>query len=352
MVINDNAAYALKGRILKGKWEVTERIESKPGSTGGFFSVCYKVSDGENIAFLKAINFVAFFQIFKGRSIMDILAEQTNAFNFEKNLLLRCKSKNLSKVSTILDEGEEFVEGFTINNVPYLIFEMADGDLRSRITFNNEVELAWKLRSLHNVSIGLKQLHSVKIGHQDLKPSNVLLYETGITSKIGDLGRSLCDDIEAPHEELGNFTGDFSYAPPEFLYGFIEPDWNKRIRATDLYLFGSLVSFYFTGINMTALIGKNIDIQFRWDKWGGSFDGVKDYLVDAFYKSIAEVKASISNKNLGDEIATLLSISCYPYPSKRGHPRSISQLGSQYDFERIITKLDVLTRKAELDLWR
>jgi serine/threonine protein kinase len=235
--------------------------------------------------------------------------------------------------------------------VPYLIFEMAEGDLRSRITFNNNVELAWKLRSLHNVSIGLKQLHKIDIGHQDLKPSNVLLYEDGYTSKIGDLGRSLCRDIDAPHGGDGNFTGDFTYSPPEFLYRYIEPDWSKRIKATDLYLFGSLLTFYFTGTNMTALIGKNIDAQFRWDKWGGTFDDVKDYLVDAFFKSINEVKVSLPNKEIGDELGTLIQFCCYPYPEKRGHPKSIAQIGNQYDFERISSKLDLLARKAELNVW-
>ncbi|SDE21377.1 Protein kinase domain-containing protein [Mucilaginibacter pineti] len=347
----DNAAYALEGKLLKNKWKVKKRIEPKAGGTGGFFSVCYLVSDGDREAFLKAINFKAFFQLFSGRSIIEILSEQTNAFKFEKELLLRCKSKNLTKVSTILDEGEELVAGFTIANVPYLIFELADGDLRSRITFNNDVELAWKLSSLHNVSIGLKQLHGIDIGHQDLKPSNVLLYESGITSKIGDLGRSLCEHIDAPHEGDGNFTGDFSYAPPEFLYRFIEQDWSKKIRATDLYLFGSLVAFYFTGMNMTALIGKNIDRQFRWDKWGGSFDDVKDYLVDAFYKSINEIKAGISNTVLSDEIGKIIEMCCFPYPEKRGHPKSIKQKGNQYDFERITAKLDLLRKKAEMNVW-
>ena len=95
---NDNAAHALEGLTLKNKWKVIKRLEPKPGATGGFFSVCYIVSDGNSDAFLKAINFKAFFQMFKGRPIMDILSEQTNAFKFERDLLLRCKAKNLSKV--------------------------------------------------------------------------------------------------------------------------------------------------------------------------------------------------------------------------------------------------------------
>lgn len=246
----------------------------------------------------------------------------------------------------ILDEGEEHVEGHIIGNVPYLIFEMAEGDIRSHLTFSQDVDVIWKLRSLHDVAVGLKQLHSIEIAHQDLKPSNILLYEERGLSKIGDLGRSLCRDIQAPHEIDGDFTGDFTYAPPEFLYRYIDSNWNKRVKATDLYLFGSLVVFYFTGTNMTALIGKNMNSGFRWDHWNGTFEDVKDYLIDAFYKAIKEFKSSILNKNLADDLSFILEYCCFPYPDKRGHPKNTLSKINQYDFERIISTFDLLTRKA------
>ncbi len=352
----DNAAHSLVGRTLKGKWRVVKKVDAKENSTGGFFSVCYIVNDGEKDAFLKALNFQAFFQMFKGRPIVEILNEQTNAYKYERDLLLRCKNRGLSKVSMVLDEGEEIMDGFTIQNVPYLIFEMADGDVRSHMNFSKDVEISWKLNSLHNVSVGLKQLHGVEIGHQDLKPSNVLVYNEGLVSKIGDLGRSLCADMQAPHENDGDFPGDFNYAPPEFLYRHKELDWNFRIRSTDMYLFGSLVVFYFTGAIMTALIGKNLDPQFSWNKWRGSFPDVKDYLVDAFYKGLKEFKSNISDKELAEELGSIVEYCCYPIPEKRGHPKSIEistdrfgerkEYGNQFDFQRVVSKFDVLAKRA------
>lgn len=342
----DNAAYSLMGLTLKGTWKVIQRIEPTVGATGGFFSVCYVVENGHHKAFLKALNFKAFFQLFRGRPVVEILNEQTNAFKYEKELLLRCRSNRLSKVSAIIDEGEEFIDGFTISNVPYLIFEMAEGDVRSHMNFSKEVESAWKLKSLHDVAVGLKQLHGVDIGHQDLKPSNVLLYENGITSKIADLGRSLCANIRAPHENGGDFPGDFTYAPTEFLYRYIEPNWNKRIKATDMYLFGSLIVFYFTGANMTALIGKNINPSFRWDIWSGTFEDVRDYLIDGFYKALNEFKGSHTDTTLSKELAEVIEYCCFPIPEKRGHPKSIKEGHSQYDLQRVVSKLDILFRKV------
>jgi serine/threonine protein kinase len=342
----DNAAHALLGRQLKNDWTVTKKIEPKPGSTGGFFSVCYIVNNGEKDAFLKALNFNAFFQLFRGKSILEIINEQTKAYKFEKELLLKCKNNRLSKVSMIIDEGEEFINEYTISNVPYLIFEIADGDVRSHMNFSKDVDLAWKLKSLHDVAVGLKQLHGIEIGHQDLKPSNVLLYEKGIVSKVGDLGRSLCSDLDAPHDNGRDFPGEFTYAPPEYLYKYVEPDWNKRVRATDMYLFGSLVTYYFLGVNMTALIGKNLDPQFRWGQWGGSFNDVKDYLTDAFYKALKEFKSSLSNQELANELLEVLEYCCFPYPERRGHPKALNQIGNQFDFQRVVSKFDLLSKKA------
>jgi len=356
----DNAANSLLNKELPNNWKVIKKLEPKENSTGGFFSVCYIVNNGEKDAFLKAINFQAFFQMFKGKNIVEILSEQTNAFKYERDLLLRCKNSRLTKVSLVLDEGELFLEDFTIGNVPYLIFEMADGDVRTHMNFSRGVEVAWKLKSLHNVAVGIKQLHSIEIGHQDLKPSNVLVYDGGLTSKVGDLGRSLCSDIEAPHENDGDFPGDFSYAPPEFLYRYKNPDWNFRVRATDMYLFGSLVVFYFTGANMTALIGKNLDPVFSWNRWKGTFSEVQDYLIDAFFKALNEFKSNITDKVLAEEIEGIVEYCCFPVPEKRGHPKSLSQVtnrfgklndyGNQFDFQRVVSKFDLLSRKADMNL--
>ena len=146
--MQENAANALVGRQLKNGWKVTKRIEPKESSTGGFFSVCYIVSKDNKEAFLKALNFNAFFQLFRGKSVIEIIAEQTKAYQFEKELLLKCRNSKLSKVSLIIDEGEEFLDGFVISSVPYLIFEMASGDVRSFMNFSKDiVHVVWKLKS-------------------------------------------------------------------------------------------------------------------------------------------------------------------------------------------------------------
>lgn len=356
---NDIAAHALIGRNLKNNWRIVEKIDPKDNSTGGFFSVCYIVErqyvKDNNIliekAFLKALNFNAFFKMFPGQSIVKILQEQTNAFEFEKELLLRCKNNNLTKVSMILDEGEEFVEGFTIPNVPYLIFEIAEGDIRSNIKFSDNIEIAWKIKSLHDIAVGLDQLQKLQISHQDLKPSNVLLYNNSSVSKIGDLGRSLCLTIKAPHDDGISFTGQMNYSPPEFLYGYVQPDWNSRVNSTDMFLFGSLITYYFLGINMTALLFKHLDIRFRWTNFSGDFSQVKDYLTDAYHKSLDEITTNLENKMFSRDLIEIIEYCCKPIPEDRGHHKSINQIGNQYNFRRAVSKLDLIRRRAELNIY-
>lgn len=346
-----NAAHSLRGLVLNEKWKVLKKIESYPGATGGFFSVCYEVQNLENglIAFLKALNFEAFFQMFPGKNIVEILYEQTQAYKYERDILLLCKTKRLSKVATILDEGEAYLSSFTIPNVPFLIFELAEMDVRNKLSFAKDLDNAWKLQSLHDIAVGLRQLHSVKISHQDLKPSNVLLYHDSTISKIGDLGRSLCESIHAPHDN-GSFPGDFRYAPPELLYRYYIEDANIRKYATDCYLFGSLIVFYFIGLNMTSLLAKNINKDFKWTKWHGAYKEVQSYVLEAFELAINEFKSQIENETLQEELGKMVEYLCFPIPEKRGHPRTILLRGSSYNLERFIARLDYLSKKAKYKL--
>lgn len=342
------AAHSLVGQVLNEKWEVLKKIDSYPGSTGGFFSVCYEVRNVETgmIAFLKALNFEAFFQMFPGKNVVEILYEQTQAYKYERDILLLCKSKRLSKVATILDEGECYLSSFTISNVPFLVFELAEMDVRHKLSFARSLDTAWKLQSLHDIAVGLRQLHSTKITHQDLKPSNILLYHDSTISKIGDLGRSLCESIHAPHDN-GSFTGDFRYAPPELLYGYYLEDSSIRKYATDCYLFGSMIVFYFIGLNMTTLLAKNINSEFKWTKWRGAYKEVLAYVLEAFSLSMIEFKSQIENETLKEELGLMIEYLCFPVPEKRGHPRSLILRGNQFSLERFITRLDYLSKKAK-----
>ncbi len=342
--ISDNAAHNLLGKVLKTGWTVIEKITKRDNSTGSFFSICYKVEKENEICFLKAFDFSKFFSISESENVVDVMSEMIEAYKYERDLSNYCKNKHVTKVSFVKDAGEEVLKGFTLGIVPYLIFDLADGDVRNKLDFSNKLEIAWRLRSIHNVAVGLKQLHYIDVSHQDLKPSNILVFPT--TSKIGDLGRSVARKLDSPYKD-SIFSGDWTYAPPEMFYGVYDTDWQRRVFATDCYLLGSLIVFYFSGISMSALLTKHLPENFTWGQWKGTFDEVKGYLLEAFSNATTEFSTSLPEQ-FKEELCKLVERLCYPIPENRGHLKNLTNGSNQYNLERFVSSLDLLARKAEL----
>ncbi|MCP4986144.1 MAG: protein kinase family protein [Colwellia sp.] len=343
-----NAAHDLKGKVLQTGWKVVEKIIRPDHATGSFFSVCYKVTKEDDVCFLKAFDFAKFFQIADpSKMVVDVMGDMVNAYRYERDLSNLCKNNHVTKVSFVKGAGEENVNGYSISTVPYLVFDLADGDVRSKLDISEKLDFAWRLQSLHDIAVGLKQLHYIEVSHQDLKPSNILLFNE--ESKIGDLGRSICKNFKSPHDN-SPFTGDYSYAPPEIMYGYFEQNWHKRVFAADCYLLGSMVVFYFTGISMSALLLQYIPKQFKWDNWRGPYESIKPYIADAFSKALDTFEEELTSKTFKDELRWVVEKLCNPFPEKRGHPENIASLGSSYKLERFISKFDLLHKKARYNL--
>lgn len=348
----DNAAANLSGHLLASGWKVTEKFTRDDNDTGSFFSVCYKVEKDEEYAFLKAFNFSAFFNASIGQSVMEVMGNMINAFNYEKKLSNYCRDKGTNRIAFVKEAGEEHIVGYTIPVVPYLIFDLAIGDVRKQLRFSGTMDYAMKLKSLHDISVGLSQLHNINISHQDLKPSNILIFEQNRT-KIGDIGRSLSKEIKASHlQDNIVFSGDFTYAPPEVMYGYHVKDWDARTKAIDCYLLGSLICFYFTGLSMNAILTKHIPPNFLWTRWNGKYIDIKTYLLQAFDESILEFEKNIEEDSLSKDLGKLLRQLCHPNPEERGHTKNISSNMSNFDLQRFVSKLDYLKRKSEISIKR
>jgi len=237
----ETPAQRLLGMILPGGWKVIRPVEKRPGSSGGFFSCGYVVeSETGQLGFLKALDYsAAMAEVDPARALQVI----TEMFNFERDLVRVCTNKHLDRVVRGLSDGAVRVDG---QPVQYLIFELADGDARSQADESHRYERAWSLRALHHVATGIAQLHRESIAHQDLKPSNVLSFDGGKVSKVGDLGRASHRGDYPPHEDVP-IAGDVSYAPPERLYGYQDPDWSRRRLGCDAYLFRNHGDFLHDG---------------------------------------------------------------------------------------------------------
>lgn len=332
-------AGSLVGLTLENGWFVDSLINPKPGATGSHFSVGYKVShkDGRS-AFLKAVDFSG---ALRSTDPTRALQKLTESFNFERDLLEKCGKKNFDRVVKAFEEGKVIVQGIP---VPYLIFEMAEGDMRAHLDFANNVDLVWILRMLHHVTVGLKQLHSVNIAHQDLKPSNVLVFD-GLISKLADLGRSAHPDYNPPHGDLV-IPGGIAYAPPELIYGYTDPDFRIRRFGSDLYLLGNIVLFAFTRQTMSSVLLSFVDKSHMPLVWKDSYFAVLPFLQDAFEKALHHVSTYIPDE-VQTEIVEMLRQLCEPDLASRGNP----SIRNSYSLERFITRLNVLAYKAERKLF-
>jgi serine/threonine protein kinase len=237
------------------------------------------------------------------------------------------------------------VDHTDLGRVDYLILEIADGDVRSFLSASNKIELAWKLRALHHIATGIHQLHAADIAHQDVKPSNVLVFGATV-SKIADMGSASLKGSVCPRDDR-DFPGDPAYAPPELLYGYRDPDWTTRRFGCDAYLLGSMVVFMFSGLNATSLLFSKMAADHHHKVWKGTYGEVLPYLKDAFGLALESFAQCVPNEPFRTELRTLVSYLCEPDLSLRGHPQNRIGHTVRLSLERILSKLDLLARKAE-----
>jgi eukaryotic-like serine/threonine-protein kinase len=322
-----------------------------PGATGGQFSCSYKVERDGQIAFLKALDYSKADEMARlmGTDIPTALNALTQAYLFERNLLQECKRKRMDRIVMALDDGEVRVDPGTFGVVNYLIFEPADGDVRTHLSLTRDLDTVWILRCLHHTATGLHQLHSAKVAHQDTKPSNVLVFDNE-TSKVADLGCASIQGTVSPRDQY-ECAGDMTYAPPEILYHSIDPDWSRRRQAADVFHLGSMVVFFFCGVSMTAKILENMPPDHWYQVWGGTYAQVLAEVRNAFGLALQQFAASVPGERLRDVLRETVSQLCDPDPLQRGHPSSrIGRVSNPYSLERYITLFSLLAQRAAIGI--
>ena len=356
MTSDAKPAEALIGLVLENDWTVERLIPRSDDATGGSFSIAYEVrrQNGtvDERAFLKALDFTVVAQM--GMPIADRANLVTEAYVFERNLVLRCAGHGMSNVVRAFDAGQVTVDPGAVGpqyafltDVPYIIFEMADGDVRSVVAEERLFDHSWALRVLHGVANGLRQLHQAGIAHQDVKPSNVMTF--GLVSKVGDLGR-------ASSQEGGVFdgepiAGDLTYAPPELLYGELHADQRVRRRSVDMYHLASMgSSCILRGPRWTPLIAAELDPAFHWRTWPRDYRNVLPYVREAFDRVMTQM-AEFVDSSWGSELISTLRELGDPDPFVRGNSR-VPEGPLRYALERYVSIFDRLARDAEIQLRR
>lgn len=339
--------YTLVGRILKSGWRVVEKIEPKNNRQKGKFSVCYMVEKDGQQRFMKVMDINEHIhRLSPDESQADAFKRVLDQYTYERDVCNYCKGKHLSNVTIVLDSGDESLDDEVFVPMYYLIFERADGDVIDALEDSACLDFAWRLRSLHSVAVGLQQLHSAGITHEDIKPSNILTFDKKKITKVGDLGYSTCDTIRSPFED-DPFPGDHNYAPPERVYQYHIADLKLSKRLTDCYLLASLITFYTTGVSLNALIMQYMPESHRPDKFNGSFKDVKDHLDYAFSKALERIKEDIPFEELKETIIGIVRQLGDPDPERRCKLSENQSQSTRSQMERTISSLNYACTQAE-----
>jgi eukaryotic-like serine/threonine-protein kinase len=345
MLAGASPAEMLLGSVLDNGWKVIEKYKRDSKSTGGNFCVGYRVenSDGQQ-GFCKALDYFGALQ--SGKDPALVLEAMTANFNFERDILRKCDEYGMSRVIRILDSGTVRTTDSPFP-VSYLIFEFAEFDIRKELDDVDDLEASLRLRTLHHIATGLKQLHAIRIAHQDLKPSNVLIVDSHAerrNCKLGDLGRATDSQVSAPHDDLP-IAGDRNYAPPEQLYNATPVDFGPRRLACDLYHLGSLAMFMFTSLPMNAHLAQNLHPTHMWTTWTGSYDEVMPYVRDAFGEALSTLREQCP-ATVADRLTRLVGYLCEPDPFRRGYQSQMRNSMNPYGLERIVSEFDLLAIRA------
>ena len=152
------------------------------------------------------------------RDLPDPLADlklRIDVFQYERQILEQSIHRGMSAVVRAIGFGI-LDDANSSNPIYYLVFEMAKCDLREQVDLSRRFDLAFRLRVLHRAAVGIQQLHGDQIAHQDIKPSNVLVFPRDAV-KLGDLGHAHMRNEERPGTDHP-IAADPTYAPPEQLY--------------------------------------------------------------------------------------------------------------------------------------
>ena len=332
------------GEGVPNGWKVVKHLPRKPNATGGHCSTGYVVEnkDGRK-GYLKAMDY---FEAFQQPNTAELLKRMTEAYLFEKSVCERCKDRAIRRVVHAIDSGTIQAEsGNPYSKVEYLIFDLADGDIRAHLDAQQKFDVAFALRTLHNVSVGLEQLHRADMAHQDLKPSNVLVFERDGVSKIADLGRAWCKTQPSPYDDR-NIPGDTTHSALELLYGEISSDARTRRFGSDMYNLGSLAVFFFTRMHLNGLLGMHLAPSHQPFSWGGSYATVLPYIEAAFAEALNDFASHVPDFLEGDMRQIVCQL-CDPNPATRGHPLNRQGHVEQLSLERYISWFNLLAARAE-----
>lgn len=345
----------LPGQKKLGQWHIGAKLrrDSVHLTTGGTFSVGYEARhDDGTLGFVKATD-IGFLSSKTGQAFPQI-AEVIKEQEFERAILDVCRGNNMDRIVAALDYGEFVSVDSNVRDIVFfIVFERARGDVRAQCLVGGRQPFSWIFQALHNLCVAVQQLHAALIAHNDVKPSNLLVFEEFL-QKLADVGRATSDSRIGPWDTLV-YAGDWNYAAPEFWYKENFPRIAGRIhfdvrRMSDLYLIGSMAYFFVTGVPLTPVMRKYLRPEHWPQNWTDTYAGVLPFVQDAFEKSMADFNHALNQPQViqaaeAEEFRVAVRQLCEPNPESRG---VFHDANNKYSLNKYVSLFDRLARRTKV----
>jgi serine/threonine protein kinase len=337
----DTPAKRLLGVTLDDGWFVDSFMHTSKKKRPGNFSIGYRVTRGVEEGFLKAQDY---WQAFDSVDFTKDLELMARAHNHEKDLIFQCRDRRLTRIIKGITSGSYLAPaGDSKDKVSYIIFEIARGDVLNILGTERNKDRESMLTLAHHATVAVRQLHSTKITHQDIKPGNLLYFELteGLSAKLGDLGCAHVEGAESPRDDF-HIAGDVAYAPPELHYKAIEllPQSQRRIAA-DLHMLGNLICWLLAGTSYNMILYMILPENLRPYKSAATFEGALPGLIDAHTQTL-EIFKNKFPRCIADDLAKIVGELCFPDPRRRGLRAHGTPAPNPFDLARFVSRLDLL----------
>ena len=349
----------LTGKTING-WKVGKSIVNNDRTAQ--YALFYEVSNEDGDAIMKVLNYEKCHNgSLDGALNRDaLIAREVGAFHFESKLAKECAGSHMGNVIRYIDSDIVELPNYAIRTVSYIIYEMSEGKIGDFLQFSSKSDfvvdlgmLVEKLKSLHQVTKGVRQLHTHLIAHHNITPQSIEVFEDNTLAKVGGLQKSRTRQelLQSP-VSARLFDGDYTFAPPEAFFNHKMTEEMSTYYQIDNYMLGNLIVYYLSMMNLTTLINQICPCSLKeWASKGAEYTEVLPEITHAFNQAIEEIKSSICVAELRQPIAEIIEGLCHPEPERRGYPSGFSRLQANTDLQRVLTKLDVLYRKAQLMLY-
>lgn len=342
------SASELAGMTLCERWEVKKLLHESPQESGGNFGVGYVVFDPvlKTERFLKVVDY--------RKRIRDIsqLTQLLNEAQFEIEMQKYCGERRMSNVVQMIANGELLFrrksdgEEYTFLCI---LMERGEGDIKSHVHYAPAQSPYWKLCVLRDVALAIMQIERASLAHNDVKPSNVIRFESKgdvHTVKLGDIARAVRKDGQGPFDSL-EWAGDPRHKPIEVLYGWKEPEWQDRRTSADAYMLGNLISYLFVGASITERIVNSLPPEHRPGIYAGDYRQILDIVRHAWTAVTLSQIAPSFPERIRTELQSIFCWLTEPDPRLRGD-QSARRAGT-VGMERIHSRLVRLAQRTLLD---